>query len=194
MMPTAMPSSSSIRFAQRQRGVALIVSMLLLLVITMLAVGMYRSVGGQEKMAGNVREKQRALHAALSAQKYAEWWLAMSPTISVGVSCTTVSSALRICANPLSNPGDVPWTSNNVAVGTTYKPPGMVVPQAGGATDSNTYAQSPMLYIYYLGTPPGEEGAVYQIDAVGYGGSASSLAVVESTFEVTNGVKDLGKK
>ena len=36
---------------------------------------MFRSFGMQEKIAGNMREKQRALQAAVSAEQYAEWWL-----------------------------------------------------------------------------------------------------------------------
>src|SRR5207237_2847533 len=59
-----------------QRGMVLISSLLLLLIITILGVGMFRSFSVQEKVAGNVREKQRALQAAEIAQQYAEWWLA----------------------------------------------------------------------------------------------------------------------
>ncbi|HTX24264.1 MAG TPA: PilX N-terminal domain-containing pilus assembly protein, partial [Steroidobacteraceae bacterium] len=58
-----------------QAGMVLISAMLLLLIITILAVSMFRSFGVQEMVAGNVREKQRALHAAEAAQQYAEWWL-----------------------------------------------------------------------------------------------------------------------
>ena len=58
-----------------QRGMVLISSLLLLIIITILALSMFRSLSTQEKIAGNVREKERALHAAVSAQQYAEWWL-----------------------------------------------------------------------------------------------------------------------
>ena len=52
-----------------QRGVALISAMLLLIIITILGMSMFRSFPTQEKIAGNVREKERALHAANSAQQ-----------------------------------------------------------------------------------------------------------------------------
>jgi type IV pilus assembly protein PilX len=58
-----------------ERGMVLISSLLLLLVVTILAVAIFRNYGMEEKIAGNTREKQRALHAAESAQQYAEWWL-----------------------------------------------------------------------------------------------------------------------
>ena len=41
----------------RERGMALISAILLLLVLTILSVGMFRSFGLQERIAGNTREK-----------------------------------------------------------------------------------------------------------------------------------------
>src|SRR5689334_8507163 len=92
-----------------QRGMALVSSMLLLLIITVLAVGMYRSFGTQEKIAGNVREKQRALHAAESAEQYAEWWITQGNNAQTGaVVCGTpqlnanVGGQGQICSNTLA--------------------------------------------------------------------------------------------
>jgi len=65
-----------------ERGIALVTSLLLLLIITILALSMFRSFGSLEKIAGNLREKDRALHAAESAQQYAEWWLTQPPVPS----------------------------------------------------------------------------------------------------------------
>ena len=46
-----------IRSAQaRQRGVALVTSLLLLVIITILALSMFRSFGTQEKIAGNLEK------------------------------------------------------------------------------------------------------------------------------------------
>ena len=58
-----------------QCGMVLISSLLLLIVVTIIALSMFRSFGIQEKIAGNMREKQRALSAAVSAQQFAERWL-----------------------------------------------------------------------------------------------------------------------
>ena len=58
-----------------QRGVVLVVSILLLLVMTILAISMFRSYGSEEKIAGNTRDKERAFNAAVSAQQFAEYWL-----------------------------------------------------------------------------------------------------------------------
>jgi Tfp pilus assembly protein PilX len=56
-------------------------------------------------------------------------------------------------------------------------------PDAAG--QSASYAQAPVYYITDLGANKGlPAGEVYQIDALGYGGTLNTTAVVESTFVV----------
>ena len=76
------------RRGRREGGLVLISSLLLLVVVTILAVGLFQNFGIQEKIAGNLREKQRALAAAEAAQEYAEWWLAQGNG-STGITCST---------------------------------------------------------------------------------------------------------
>src|SRR6267154_1467163 len=88
-----------------QRGMVLVSSLLLLVVVTILAIGMFRSFGLDEKIAGNTREKQRALQAAVSAQQYAEWWLSVGNAINL-VSCSgsyLVTTGVPICTNTLQS-------------------------------------------------------------------------------------------
>src|SRR5205807_6276275 len=80
--------------ASAQRGVALISSLLLLIILTILALSMFRSFGTQEKIAGNLREKDRALHAAASAQQYGEWWLTQGNNAASGA-ITCVAGTLN---------------------------------------------------------------------------------------------------
>ena len=83
--------------ASNRTGVALVTSLLLLVIITILALSMFRSFRTQESIAGNLREKERALHAADSAQQYAEWWLMESNNIANGaVVCTATVLAIRL--------------------------------------------------------------------------------------------------
>jgi len=88
---------SGLRFGQK--GVVLISSLLLLLVVTIMALSMFRSFGMQEKIAGNTREKQRALQAAVSTQQFAEWWIANKSQAPLAVSEGVASSADIICPN-----------------------------------------------------------------------------------------------
>jgi type IV pilus assembly protein PilX len=180
-----------------QRGFVMVSSLLLLLVVTIIAVGMFRSFGIQEKIAGNMREKHRALHAAESAQQYAEWWLTSGDNVNLTFNCIALQNANlnqgEVCLNALptvvADVTAVPWQIGGVDVGTDYMPPTMNVTTAIGA---GTYIQAPRFYISLLGASASGQGNVYQIDAVGYGGTANAVAVVESTYLVTAGVKDLG--
>ena len=69
----------------RQHGIVLIASLLLLLVITILALAMFRSMGLGEKIAGNVREKQRALHAAAVAGADQMKFIRKSSAVRIGI-------------------------------------------------------------------------------------------------------------
>ena len=97
--------SHRVHCVRAQRGMVLITSLLLLVVVTIIALSMFRSFGIQEKIAGNMREKQRALQAAVSAQQYAENWLSSNATAAT-VPCSNLLSANigqgQICSNKLS--------------------------------------------------------------------------------------------
>ena len=180
-----------------QRGIVLVSSLLLLVVITIIAISMFRSFGLQERIAGNMREKHRAVQAAESAQQYAEWWLtnanhANNVSVCVaGVLNANVAAAGQVCSNTLptvtANVATIPWTIGGAAVGVDYTPPGMVVNSAAPAAGS--YYGPPRFYISQLGTSASANGLVYQIDSYGYGGTSEAVAVVESTYLLSAAVQ-----
>ncbi|HEV2704002.1 MAG TPA: PilX N-terminal domain-containing pilus assembly protein [Steroidobacteraceae bacterium] len=192
----------------RQRGLVLVSSLLLLLVLTLLALAMFRSMGLAEKISGNVREKTRALHAAVVAEQYAEWWLS-NPTNSsqASVLCNATANAnlgptqVLICSNALVSATSFPWTATqtNAAVGISYYPNSTTSPatsmiftaDASGSL-SNTYSAPPAFYISYCCQANDGGGSVYRIDAMGYGGNSLSVAVVESMYEIGSGVTPRG--
>ncbi len=183
------------RVRKYQKGMALISALLLLLVTTMLGVAMFRSFGFLESVAGNTREKQRAVHAAESAQNWAEWWLGASSGLnaSTGSNCNALVSAIAswtVCSNVIANPATIPWTA-----GMYYQPNGMTTGSVGTA---GNYASQPVWYVSFLSATPisGINGTsyTYQVDALGYGGTTNSAAVVESGYTVTvahNSMKSL---
>lgn len=194
------------RVGRGQGGMVLIASLLLLIVLTIFALSMFRSFGIQEKIAGNVREKQRALQGAVSAQQYAEWWLTSGNNAASG---TTVCSSLlnanlgqgQICSNVLSTSllgvgssiATVPWQLGGGSVGVTYTPPNMSVTATASANNgAETYYAAPGFYISDLGTAADGQGEAYEIDAYGYGASANAVAVVKSTYELSSGVVNRG--
>lgn len=174
----------------RQRGMVLVSSLLLLLVVTMIAITMFHSFGTQERIASNVREKQRALHAAESAQQYAEWWLSMgNGTTPITCGAAVTAPAGQICDTKLADPTNVPWVAGGAETGVIYTPPGMNVSTTVAA---GTYYKAPGFYIAQVGLSPDGKTTIYQIDAVGYGARPDAVAVVESTYGVKVGVIDRG--
>jgi type IV pilus assembly protein PilX len=183
-----------------ERGIVLVTSLLLLVLITLLAVSMFRGFGVEERIAGNLREKQRALNAAESAMQYAEWWLTSADNVNLVGNCTAplLNANLRqgmVCQNTLptqvASVTTVPWIdpTTHGEFGVSYASSGMNVNANPGA---NTLAAAPRFYISLLGPSATGNGAIYQIDAWGYGASSNAVAVIEGTYLVDQGVKDLG--
>jgi len=199
MSPTFHPARS-------ERGMALITSLLLLIIITLLAVSMFRSFGTQEKIAGNLREKDRALHAAESAQGYGEWWLLQGnnavipavPCVAGLLNANATANVGQICSNPLDTGlgltvTNVPWVipgPGGGPVGVTYQPQTMALTSLGqaGTAGNPAYFSVPTFYIADLGPAFDGQGEAYRIDAFGYGSNQTTIAVVESTYEVSQGV------
>jgi type IV pilus assembly protein PilX len=161
---------------------------------------MFRGVGLEERIAGNIMEKQRALQAAVSAQQYGEQWLASNVTSSPPVDCSAQASSSTgtpaICTNILStsldsgaNVSTVPWKIGGGNVGYSYDPVNTAtsasyfpVNTAGGLS---TYYAAPVMYISQLGVDATLSNAVdYRVDAWSYAGAQSTVAVVESTYQI----------
>jgi type IV pilus assembly protein PilX len=183
-----------------QRGVVLISAILLLVVMTLLALAMFKSFGIQELIAGNVREKQRAVQSAEAAEQYGEIWLSsLGNVLSNNVDCSslglvayTTTGTPYICQKPVAaiddalNVTTVPWTIGGAEVGFAFFPG--AVAGTGDLTVSTTggidaYYQVPRLYISWLGFDGVH--STYRIDAWNYGGTTSTAAVVEGNYVVT---------
>jgi len=173
-----------------------VTSMLLLIVVTLMALSMFRSYGIQERIAGNTRDKQRAINAAESAQQYAEYWLTSTAAPVAAVCAGVVPDSIgQICSNPLVTPTALPWASGVTYTQFTSAGGNGITNNVNATTASpGSYFAAPVFYITDLGPNAGTPGEVYQINAVGYGGTANTVAVVESTFLITSGTaKDPNK-
>jgi type IV pilus assembly protein PilX len=184
-MMTRYRRAAQHRQASPQRGMVLITSLLLLLVVTILAVAMFRSFGLDEKIAGNMRDKQRAISAAETAQQFAESWLEAGNGATATTCAAGISATIQACTTALANFSSVPWST-----GVTYTPPSPApaMPLATTSTSGGqgNYSQAPVFYITLLNTTLTPQASYYQVDAVGYGGSADTVAVVESIYVVSN--------
>jgi len=61
-----------------------------------------------------------------------------------------------------------------------------------GLNNDPPYALTPGFYISDLGPAADAQGEVYQIDAFSSGATVNTIAVVESTYEVQQGVVNRG--
>jgi type IV pilus assembly protein PilX len=194
-------SSRIFRNSSGQRGVILVSALLLLVVMTMLALLMFRTNGVQQLIAGNLRETQRAMQSAEDAEEYAELWLSTVGALTERVPCTTAgvvaygpSSSPSVCTATVASIDDaanvitVPWTIGGSEVGFTFFP-GSTASSSGDLTLStttpsqNSYYEPPRFYITQLTQTSNQ--ALYQIDAWSYGATTNTTAVVESTYIVT---------
>jgi type IV pilus assembly protein PilX len=190
---------------RRSRGFVLVSALLLLMVVTIMSLSIFRSFGLQERIGGNVREKQRALQAAADAQQYAEWWVAeQSPApravalgLAVMVDSTCNATPInantgtpQICSNTLASLGGVlsnpPWgAAGSPGPGADYTPRGMVTGAVTPGTTGDVYPVKPHFYITDTGAAPNGRGEMYQVDAYSFGTSQATVAVVESTLSVS---------
>jgi type IV pilus assembly protein PilX len=185
--------SLRLRQRARARGMVLVTALLMLIVVTILALAMFRSFGLDEKIAGNLREKQRALSAAETAEQYAEYWLT-SGGGSVNAPLTTCTApapitAPTICTNAIASATQIPWLASGNVVGVSYTPQVPTPMNVQTTPVQGSYYATPEFYVQWLGTTA--NGTIYQIDAQGSGGSADTVAVVESTYIVQTSVKNL---
>lgn len=198
---SSTPSSPAAAPAARpgQAGFALITILMILVMLTLLAVSMYRGFGLQEKIAGNTREKERAFQGAQNTLAFGEWLL-LNGVPATGTTCTgitTVSTVdnMRVCVAALTNPGDPDgWTTAQ-----TYTPPNMKVVTGGGTYDKDgstdiNYADTPKLYVNYLGLSADGKQALYGVTAAGYGGTDSTRAVVQSVYALSASTTSLDRE
>jgi len=182
---------------RQQRGVALVVSLVVLLLMTIVGLSIMRGNIFSEKSAGNTRDKQRAFHAAQDALLYGEWWLSNAGGDISTKTCSTTSAptALQVCGY---DPG--PNTTNISGIQWyTYTPTYMQAQAAGNSnngglvtagssTSDILYSKYPGIYINCMtctGVPLSTGQVLYRITAIGYGGvggTNGTVAIVQSVY------------
>lgn len=184
------------RPANTEAGFALYTALIFLVVLTIVGVAMYSSMGLQQKMAGNMQQKLRALSAADNAIGVAEGYLAGGTSVPVVADCSGQVTAPRICnyGSLLAPVADSTWSATGVGVqltGTDF-PADSVVPGGG---QEGAYAAFPQYYVELLPTLPGYtlgigqqygNGSllinVYRITGWGVGGNTNAVAVAQAIY------------
>lgn len=122
---------------RNQRGVALIVGLIILAVMMLLGVSVIRNVTTEERMAGNSYNRSISFQAADAALKEVELLVETNkPTIASN--CNTVSSVM-VCAAPAAT--DTPrWLDSGFASWTNAT-----------AVTSGSISVTPQYFVEYLG-------------------------------------------
>jgi type IV pilus assembly protein PilX len=185
-----MKTISTLQNLRSQQGIALVTSLILMLLMTVVALSVFRNNNLVEKMTGNTREKQRSFQVAEAALQYGEYWLTQQSAATLtgaGVatcSTTTALTSLQVCNVAAGQ------TAAQVATLKTYNgfsPYGMVV-ASGGETQTDgdiNYSSKPGIYIANIGTYAGTSQILFQVTAIGYGGGAggtSTQSIVQSQY------------
>lgn len=175
-------------------GFALIAGLLFLIVLTMLGISSIGTVGLQERMAANLKEKERANEAAEVAARSAEVFLLdLSDIPDAKVSAPAEVWALDAPTGGIEGFLDL----NNWAAAITVKAPPFNVNKDGeveiiGVGDENHYAGAPQYYIeedrfvpYTLHPDDRAYGRgrfYYQVTGRGLGGTQTAQSVVQSRY------------
>ena len=169
----------SLQPVQKQHGVALIVSLILLVLMTLVGLAGIRLVTKEERMVAQVYDRSLALQAAESALREAEGLIetANRPSPAVNTACQ-LSGSLMVCGNLVT--ATVPrWVSSSFSDWT-----------AATAVGSGNSLITPRYFVEYLGgnfpcsllNVAGSNCKRYRITARASAGSDRAAVVLQSIY------------
>lgn len=173
-------------FSKRQRGVILVTSLFILLLMTMLGITGVTTTSLEEKMAANLRDEYLAFQSAetslLSAEQFAKGLIHLDDFDEEG------TDGLYSIADP-ANPNrweTLDWDgSNNLVtvdtdIGGLYSQPKYIIEHLTDITGSET--PSDIMVSGYGAYSGGSGATVYRITSYATGGSANSKIMLQSTY------------
>lgn len=150
----------------RQRGVALIMSLIMLVVVTLTALTGMRNTSLQERLAGNLYDRSIALQTADLALSEAESWLlatARSTILSSGrvIDCSSANATCpAIPASTFDAKNKQGWTVLSADKGLEDNPPQYHIQYLGlKNSDANTSTAASALSLQYGATGGGSDGS-----------------------------------
>ena len=195
---------TAIKNGHFQRGVVLVVALVMLLVMTLIGITTMTSSTLQERMAGNNRQLSVARLEAEAALRQAEQYLAnQNFSTSQGVADKFTNEAWLYVTHPIDDAQPTP-PAKNPAMVDSWKGDDSISSQT--ATGMNSGDTAPRYIVEYLGKMKdrGSEnlavdvedkfaGAepsplVFRITAVGYGQNPNIVSILQSTYATQQGV------
>ena len=181
MRSMALPSYKRIH---RQRGAALIVSLVFLLILTIISVASMQTATLQERMAGNMKEDTIAFQAAEAALRTGENFIAngilpsFNGTNGLFESCPDPDDDRAACLNPdWRDYASEGWVVTAVNVAGVAKQPEYIIQELNGVENKMVVLDSDR---------PVSKAGFFRIIARGYGASDRSMVVLTTTFKRLN--------
>lgn len=179
------PRASLAAFPRRQRGVALVVALVLLLVVTVLGLASMRGTSLQERMSANMYDRSLAFQRSEAALRVAEDAITANWQIATlnGQDCSGTIQCI--------NAGTEAFTAGNSG-GITW----LNVPAANDINDALT-AGSPQYHIQFMGTgsSPSSLGLDENADFGNYGSTypPDNVAYYRVTVRSSNPTDSAGR-
>ncbi|HBA64857.1 MAG TPA: pilus assembly protein PilX [Methylococcaceae bacterium] len=157
----------------RQTGSVLIISLIMLLLLTLAATTSMQVTSLEERMAGNMRNRNLAFQAAESALRAGENILTQAALPNFtnagdnGLYAQDGAPPGAYDAWPNNNTAEVSGAIGQVAVAPRYVIQRMANVESGASLDAGEYGQSEM----------------YRVTARGVGGTETAVVVLQSTYK-----------
>lgn len=165
---------------RREQGTILIVCLLILLVMTIIGVTSMQTTSLEERMAGNLRDRDLALQAAESALRDAEAWLETIVTTGAFVGASGLYGIDGNADATTWSSGDsiqYPQTHSDTVTGVAEQPR-YVIQYVGKIKGT----QGSKNILGYGGFKPGKDVTAFEITARGVGASSNSTAMVRTVY------------
>lgn len=165
--------------AAHQSGVVLIISLIMLLLLTLIGTSSMQTTSLEEKMAGNIRDRNLAFQAAESALNTAEASLNSPAVLPV---FTVAGAGGFYLDNDPANPNptasailtDAFWTTNSVATSS--------VSTLGNGITTPVYIIQKLPAACFGTCPPDSTSTPYKITVRATGASTNTVVILQSIY------------
>lgn len=179
--------------AKQQKGAVLVISLIVLLLMTLIGTGGLQATSLEEKMAGNMRDRNLAFQAAESALKAGETYLGTTTPLPAfnctvvghypagGAGCTTATTASVSSVTAPMPPvwENINWTTKAIAYSgalanlNASANPSYIIENMGAGCASTTFP-----------CPVADIRTNYRVTARATGGTTDSLVIVQSVIQL----------
>jgi type IV pilus assembly protein PilX len=162
---------------KKQRGVALIVSLIMLLLMTLLAISSMNTTVLEEKMAGNYKDRNMAFQAAEAGLRAGETYLRTTPVLPVFDGAT--AGLYQPTSSGLPRWQVVNWSASGAikAYGNGLKdissPPNYIIEELQPVTEKGGSAEAGKAL----------ENRFYRITSQAVGGTDTAIVMLQSTYK-----------